>query len=271
MKSLSVTLKLFAAILIVGLAAETCTAAEIPVRVTVLTYNIYHGEDANGGSNLDAVAKVINTLKPDLVALQEVDNKTTRAKGLDLTAELSRRTGMAGVFGKAMDFAGGGYGEAVLCRLPILSHKTHALPHTPNAEPRAALEIQVKLPSGDSIVFVGTHLDHLRDQTNRSMQVTRINEIYAACDLPALLAGDLNALPGSETMQLLGQQWHITDRTQLKPTFPAVKPRRKIDYILYKPADRWKVIKTEVIDEKVASDHCPVLAVLELLPPKGDG
>jgi endonuclease/exonuclease/phosphatase family metal-dependent hydrolase len=68
-----------------------------PTRVAVLTYNIYHGEDANGDSNLDAVAKIINLLEPDLVALQEVDKKTTRVKGLDLTAELSKRTGMKGV------------------------------------------------------------------------------------------------------------------------------------------------------------------------------
>ena len=114
MKTLSISLKLFLVVLVFSLSPGLCAAAESPVRVTVLTYNIYHGADANGGSNLDAVAKIINTLRPDLVALQEVDNKTTRAKGLDLTAELSRRTGMAGVFGKAMDFAGGGYGEAVL-------------------------------------------------------------------------------------------------------------------------------------------------------------
>lgn len=268
MKKLPISLKLL--LIVLGMVSACCTATETPARVTVLTYNIYHGEDANGGSNLDAVAKVINAIKPDLVALQEVDNKTTRAKGLDLTAELSQRTGMQGVFGKAMDFAGGGYGEAVLSRLPILSHKTHALPHTPNAEPRAALEIKVRLPGGDSMVFVGTHLDHLRDRKNRSMQATRINEIYAACELPALLAGDLNALPASETMSLLGQQWRMTDPVEQKPTFPAVKPRRKIDYVMYKPAGRWQVIKTEVIDEKVASDHCPVLAVLELLPAEGD-
>ena len=121
MKALSLSLKVISITLLFLLGAGLCAAAEAPVRVTVLTYNIYHGEDANGGSTLDAVAKVINSLKPDLVALQEVDNKTTRAKGLDLTAELSQRTGMQGVFGKAMDFAGGGYGEAVLSRLPILS------------------------------------------------------------------------------------------------------------------------------------------------------
>jgi endonuclease/exonuclease/phosphatase family metal-dependent hydrolase len=145
MKTFSITFKAFLTILIVCIFTGSCPGAEIksPVRISVLTYNIYHGEDANGGSNLDAVAGIINSLKPDLVALQEVDNKTGRAKGLDLTAELSRRTGMKGIFGKAMDYDGGGYGEAVLSRYPIIETKNNLLPHTAKAEPRAALEIHI--------------------------------------------------------------------------------------------------------------------------------
>jgi endonuclease/exonuclease/phosphatase family metal-dependent hydrolase len=235
----------------------------------VLTYNIYHGEDANGGSNLDAVARVINELQPDLVALQEVDNKTTRAKGLDLTTELSRRTGMQGIFGKAMDYAGGGYGEAILCRYPILQTKTNALPHLPNAEPRAALEVHVQLPSGEKVVFVGTHLDHLRDQSSRMMQAGRINELFADCNLPVILAGDLNAVPGSDPISLLGQQWTCAQQTNPQPTFPSAHPNRKIDYIMFKPENRWRVVSSRVIDERVASDHCPFFAVLELLPETG--
>ncbi len=168
-----------------------------PSRVAILTYNIYHGEDANGGSNLDAVARIINSLKPDLVALQEVDNKTTRTKGLDLTAELSKRTGMHGVFGKAMDYAGGGYGEAVLSRYPVLYTKNNPLGHSAKAEPRTALEVQIELPRGAKIVFVGTHLDHLRDQSNRMMQASRIMELYENYDLPIVLAGELMQSSGS--------------------------------------------------------------------------
>jgi len=237
-----------------------------PCRISVLTYNIYHGEDANGNSNLDAVAGIINSLGPDLVALQEVDNKTTRTKGLDLTAELSKRSGMKGVFGKAMDYAGGGYGEAVLTRHPIIYTKNNLLPNTPNAEPRAALEIQIELPTGQRVVFVGTHLDHLRDQNNRMNQSRRIKELYENDDLPNILAGDLNAVPGSDPINLLSGEWVYASQFDPKPTFPSVSPRRKIDYIMYKPKERWKVIEIRVIDEKVASDHCPVFAVLELLP-----
>jgi endonuclease/exonuclease/phosphatase family metal-dependent hydrolase len=269
MKNLSIASKIVLIILLVfGICAGGCASVKpsSPCRISVLTYNIYHGADANGNSNLDAVAKIINSLKPDLVALQEVDNKTTRAKGLDLTAELSQRTGMQGIFGKAMDYAGGGYGEAVLTRHPIIYTKNNLLPHTPKTEPRAALEIQIELPGGEKVVFVGTHLDHLRDQINRMNQAGRINELYLDNNLPMILVGDLNAAPGSDPINLLSQQWSYAAQDDPQPTMPSVKPRRKIDYIMYKPKERWKVIEVRVIDEKVASDHCPVFAVLELLP-----
>ena len=269
MKNLSTTSRIVLIIvLIFSICTGGCAGVRLgpPNRITVLTYNIYHGEDVNGNSNLDAVAGIINSLGPDLVALQEVDDKTTRAKGLDLTAELSQRTGMQGVFGKAMDYAGGGYGEAVLTRHPVIYTKNNLLPHTPNAEPRAALEIQIELPNKEKIVFVGTHLDHLRDQNNRMQQAGRIKELYQDYDLPIILAGDLNAAPGSDPIKLLSSQWAYASEGDPQPTMPSVRPRRKIDYIMYKPKDRWKVIEVRVIDEKVASDHCPVFAVLELLP-----
>jgi endonuclease/exonuclease/phosphatase family metal-dependent hydrolase len=255
-------------VLVLALCAGGCSDAgpRPPVTVSVLTYNIYHGEDANGKSNLDAVAQVINSLEPDLVALQEVDNKTTRAKGMDLTAELSRRTGMQGIFGKAMDYAGGGYGEAVLCRHPVLQTRNNPLPHLPNAEPRAALEVHIQLPSGENVVFVGTHLDHLQDQSSRMMQAGRINELYADNNLPVVLAGDLNAVPGSDPIDLLSRKWTCVQQTNPQPTFPSTNPIRKIDYIMFKPERRWRVLSSRVIDEKVASDHCPFFAVLELLP-----
>jgi endonuclease/exonuclease/phosphatase family metal-dependent hydrolase len=266
MKNFLIGLRILLIILLAGICAGGCIGAELepPVKVSVLTYNIYHGEDANGGSNLDAVAGIINSLEPDLVALQEVDNKTGRAKGLDLTAELSQRTGMKGIFGKAMDYDGGGYGEAVLSRHPVIETKNNLLPHTDKAEPRAALEVHIELPSGVKMAFVGTHLDHQRDQNNRMMQAKRIMELYENSDLPIILAGDLNATPGSDPINLLLGQWSYAAQDNPKPTHPSTKPARKIDYIMYKPKDRWKVVEVRVIDEKVASDHCPVLAVLEL-------
>ncbi len=99
-----------------------------PVRVRVLTYNIHHGAGTDGKTDLARTAGAIKRLTPDLVALQEVDKATTRSRGVDQAAELGRLTGMHFAFGKAMDFAGGQYGEAILSRYPLMEIQVHSLP-----------------------------------------------------------------------------------------------------------------------------------------------
>lgn len=233
--------------------------------VRVLSFNIYHGETvaAKKKFDLDLLAKVINDVQPDLVALQEVDDKTNRARKFDLVTELGLRTKMSPLFGKAMDYDGGGYGEGILSKFSFLATRNHALPARSGKEPRAATEVQVVLKSGDTIRFVGTHLDHTKDNTDRINQVKELNKLFANSDLPTIMAGDLNATPDSETMQLLFQQWSPTIDHE-NYSYPADNPTSKIDYILFRPANRWRVIESKVIDEKIASDHRPILTVLEL-------
>ncbi len=80
------------------------------------------------------------------------------------------------------------------------------------------------------------------------------------------MAGDLNALPESETMQVFYRDWKESF-SENAPTYPAKEPNVKIDYILFKPANRWRVLESKVIEEKTASDHRPILSVFELLKP----
>src|SRR5690554_1055217 len=87
----------------------------------VMTYNIYHGETnrRDGVIDMDLYGGIISDQSPDLVALQEVDKNTTRVGGLDLTEELSRRTGLDGYFFKFFDYRGGEYGTAALSKFPV--------------------------------------------------------------------------------------------------------------------------------------------------------
>ena len=97
---------LFRAILCLLLIALLCfnTWAQVPVDssriVRVLTFNIYHGETMKGDFDLDLIAGVIKSVNPDLVALQEVDFYTNRAKNMDLATALGLRTGLAPLLGK---------------------------------------------------------------------------------------------------------------------------------------------------------------------------
>lgn len=238
-----------------------------PPRLRVMTYNIHHGAGMDQRIDLPRIARVITDAKVDLVALQEVDDKTKRSGGVDQAAELAGLTGMHAAFGKAMDYSGGGYGQAVLSRWPIAEHKTHALPFTKGREPRAVLEARVRPPGLPEIAFAGTHLDHLKDDSDRLAQVKEINRLLVRAGAPpTILVGDMNAAPDSAPMKVLLEHWADTSGPDHTPTCPAEKPTVKIDWVLTLRSAGWRVIASRVVDEKVASDHRPVVVELEFAP-----
>jgi endonuclease/exonuclease/phosphatase family metal-dependent hydrolase len=235
------------------------------VRLRVLTYNIHHGEGTDGKLDLARIAKVISGEKPDLVALQEVDVNTTRTGGVDQAAELARLTGMHVVFGKAIDYQGGAYGNAVLSRFPITSHAVHPLPAKEGSEKRCGLAAVVRpWQGGPALTFVSTHLDHLRDESDRLAQADALQQaLLKDTEQATILAGDLNAVPGSETIKRFTGKWVDTGAEANAPTVPAARPNRRIDYVLLRPAAVWRAVETKVLEESVASDHRAVLAVVE--------
>ena len=241
------------------------TLSQNETRIRILTFNIYHGATMNGGYNLDLIANVIKSADPDFVLLQEVDYKTNRSKKMDITTVLGYKTKMLPLFARAMYYDGGEYGEAVLSKYSFIKTRNVLLPNTEGHEPRAAVEITVEIKPGDTVSVIGTHLDHTGDNTNRIMQVNKIIESFSRNKYPTILAGDFNAQPGSVTIEKVKQYWNPSFGEIPAPTFPSDNPRKKIDYVFYSPKNKWKVFKTKVIRDSVASDHCAYLVELGLL------
>lgn len=238
---------------------------EKPVRLRVLCYNIHHAEGVDEKLDLPRIARVILSVKPDLVALQEVDQNTKRTGQVDQAAELSRLIKMKSVFGSNIDFQGGHYGNAILSRFPIIQKKNLHLPNVDSGEQRGVLESVIKVSEDQSIFFLATHLDHRRPDEERLASAKFINKMIDSHDSnPAILAGDFNDVPDSPTLKEIGKLW-VRTNTDIAPTIPVEKPIRQIDYILVRPKKRWKVIESKVLDEKVASDHRAIFAVIELL------
>ena len=234
--------------------------------IRVLSFNVHHGAGANGHFDPSNAVSVIKEADPDLVALQEIDSKTSRVNGKDLASELAQATGMYGIFGKAIDFAGGEYGQVILSTNSFLSTRKIDLPGQPQKEPRIAVEVFIELRSGDTIQFLATHLDHRIGSSDRVPQAQKLNQLKAN-GLPAILAGDLNDIPGSKTIDLLESEWNSAySKGNPQPTFPSASPEKKIDYVMFHPKERWRVLENKVICNETASDHCAVLVTLELLP-----
>ena len=232
-------------------------------ELRVLTWNIHHGEGTDGKLDLPRIGRIIREARPDVVALQEVDVRTERVKGRDTVRELERLTGMRGIFGASMPFQGGGYGNAILVNGTVLGSRVFPIGVSEGTEPRSILMVEMRpYRCALDLAFLSTHFDH-KSEEDRMAGAGIAN---LPIGLPAILAGDLNAPPDDLVIGTLMRQWTNATSGAALLTSPAGAPKKQIDYILVRPAKRWTVVESKVIDEPIASDHRPVLAILKLLP-----
>jgi endonuclease/exonuclease/phosphatase family metal-dependent hydrolase len=260
---LAIRLEMFAVLVACYAAVGTATLSQ-PLRV--LTYNIHHGEGTDGVIDLARVATVINGAQPDVVALQEVDNGTGRTGRVQQLAQLEQLTGMRGAFGKAMDYDGGEYGVGVLARRPIVRIDNRTLAQGSGHEPRTSLTVYVEMGAGKPLLrFTSTHLDNGLEVSARVRQALELNAGPGAEDrAPRILAGDMNSRAGSEVLEILSQQWTEASIPP-GPLDAQGRPLRRVDYVFVSPASSWRVVDSQVLDDRLASDHRPVLAVVEWL------
>jgi endonuclease/exonuclease/phosphatase family metal-dependent hydrolase len=135
------------------------------------------------------------------------------------------------------------------------------LPNDGKTEQRSMLVADIELPDGQVITFVNTHLE-VKTAQMRIEQVQFINEYLKDCPNHLFLAGDMNAIPDTEEMEMLRQGWSdITDRVF---TYSTSEPQIKIDYIYTKPSENVELLGTEVQEDIKLSDHFPVISTIVL-------
>lgn len=251
-------------LLVTTIAVDSMAQRRKPITLRVLTYNIYHGETTDGRVDMDLFASIINEVKPDLVSLQEVDKNAKRTGVIDITEELSKRTGLKGHFVKHRDFQGGEYGNAILSRFPVKD--IHVI--DPSVTPGSGITIPlatIRLAKRTEIIFNCTHLS--TKLADRKSQARQLMDYYIGADrMPMIITGDLNAEPHHEEIKMFFEEFAEAD-TSFENTFSTRTGLvKKIDYILYPRNDHWEVLETKVICRGDASDHCAFFAVLRYTP-----
>jgi len=217
----------------------------------ILTYNVRNARGLDDVTDYDRVADVINRIDADAVAIQELDSATERSNGVVVLDELARRTGMYASYNKSIDYKGGAYGVGVLTREKPL--RKEGIPLPGSEEQRSLLLVELQ-----DYIICSTHWS--LNQSDRVASVDVINSrLKDHTAKPLFLAGDLNAVPTSEEIQKLSEEWtFLNDVTQ--PTIPVNNPNRCIDYLLFKNNPQFEVnlIESTVESEPMASDHLPV-------------
>ena len=220
----------------------------------IASYNIRHGHDVD--LDMAVLAQDILATGADIVGLQEVDVCTSRVHGCDTLAQLATALGWEHYrFCRAIDFAGGGYGTAILSRYPISSFEiTHfdvPAPFEGRATGHAVIDAD-----GERVDFFNTHLSYESDEL-------RADQFAAWASLvshsPAwILTGDFNTADLAH-FSVLGDA--LLANPGRYPTFPA--SGEGIDNIVC--ASPWHIANTGVLQNH-HSDH--LLLWAELTKPR---
>ena len=233
---------------------------------------MHAGKDAKGVDNLARIASLVDSVRADVVLLQEVDRNTERSGRVDQPAALARLTGFNAAFGKSLDYQGGEYGIAVLSRWPISSDTTYRLPVEPpqersggSYEPRAAVRVIIAAPGGP-LAVVNTHLDPLGDDRWRRQEIRTVLAIVASLrsrGIPTLAGGDFNSTPESATQDTvraagLRDAWTTCGQGD-GLTYPADSSVKRIDYLFLTGA---ATCSNAVVVRTDASDHRPLLVTV---------
>jgi endonuclease/exonuclease/phosphatase family metal-dependent hydrolase len=207
---------------------------------------------------VEAVVDLVLRTDPHVVSLVEVDESWGQSSALD---EVANRCGYFSIFTPAFEFGqdapAGGFGNALLSKLPILAVRQRQLLWPPRifdgSEPSEARSVVfAKVKTSTASVWIGsTHLPRSEVDT-RADAAQRLAAIFRELDGQRLLVGDFNMAASS---------WLDTHPSLRaypeppEPTHPTKDPVEPIDYCI---APQEMQIQTQALSEK-GSDHLPIL------------
>jgi endonuclease/exonuclease/phosphatase family metal-dependent hydrolase len=241
---------------------------------SIMTYNVHSCIGTDGKLSPMRIAEVIDRCNPDIVALQELDTGLARTERIDQAHLIAMTLEMSFHFHSSIQVEEGGYGNAVLSRLPVHLIRGGALPTepvNPSYERRGAVWTEVELGS-KKVQVVATHFGlNRRERISQAKAITGPEWLgNPDCRPPAVLCGDFNALPGSSVYRLLTRHLHDVQRHLKgrlpKGTWPVQLPFMRIDHLFITPNLKVRSVtvpKTPLT--RLASDHLPLVVTLELL------
>lgn len=226
----------------------------------VLSYNVRHCAGNKDGLNLPRTARVISAQNADVVALQEVDSVfSSRSDNKYQIKELAEATGMYGIFCSALT----GYGIGILSKELPLSVKVVSL--TSDFEPRRMLMAEY-----EDYVFASLHVGLSANARRGTGPIIKAAaESWVETGKPLIIAGDFNDDGTDDEMQ--GARGVLTQYLQENGfTFHSdmTTPTWSdgiyiIDHIIsYNPIGGVEKVSYEVVNDKVTSDHMPILGDL---------
>ena len=226
--------------------------------LTVASYNVHRCIGRDGHHDPGRVAKVIEELQADVVAMQEVDFRYYVRRGVDQLRFLAEAAGLQSVWGPVLYATRGQYGNGILTRHEVLEVRGIDL-SVPSRQRRGALDVDLAV-HGKPVRVIAAHLGlGLRE---RQIQVQRLLDIVAQHrGSPLILLGDFNEWrPPSSPLRGLHRHF---GRTPGVRSFPSNFPLFALDRIWVQPRSALTAIEVHTSHwARRASDHLPVRGLI---------
>lgn len=240
-------------------------------RLRIMTYNIRSCINRRGQATPDKILAAIEPLRPDVIALQEVDVGIPRTRYQNQPRLLAEQLGMDYAFHPTVSHPEGQYGLALLSKFENFKITGGNLPLMPlsSFEKRGVMHMMLELPTGRLHIF-NTHLSLFTLERRLQMRYLTGHQWLGRLDAdePIVFCADLNAGPRSAVYRRLARR--LTDVQSLCPppraTYSSRRPLFRIDHIFVSEhcTSAWvDVPRNETVRE--ASDHLPLFAELQLV------
>jgi endonuclease/exonuclease/phosphatase family metal-dependent hydrolase len=234
------------------------------LRLRVATYNVHRCRGLDGRVRPERIARVLEEVGADVVALQEVRAVAGGPPGEDQAAFLAEALGLRLFFSPIRTLGSGPYGNAVLSRLPTEAMAHHDL-SVAGLEPRGCQHVDVTFGPTRVHVFnvhLGTGYRERRQQGLRLVSdAILLSGRFAG---PRLVLGDFNEwAPGLTTRLLRGHLRSVDVRKHLqrRRTYPGVLPFLHLDHIYHDEGLELLALGLHRTGRSlVASDHLPLVA-----------
>ncbi|WP_049570571.1 endonuclease/exonuclease/phosphatase family protein [Streptomyces sp. SBT349] len=226
----------------------------------LMTWNVHAAVDERGELAPEAVLDTIRASDAQVVALQEVPRGWPGAGGLDLAAWLERRLDVTAVWAPSADRH---FGNLVLTSLPVLDSATTDLPRAGGDMDRSAATLTLGLADGEEVRVVATHLDGRSSPDARLRQLEGVLREAEDGGPATVLAGDLNARPGSREIERVTEAgFHSAQDTVGDPDRDtATVPPRRVDWIF---GASGVAFGDFTLEDTTASDHRPLVVTVYL-------
>ena len=236
--------------------------------IRIATYNIHKARGMDRRTRVERIARVLENIDADIIALQEVVNHDGPSIEDHQASYLARRLGRYFAIGETRKHRGGVYGNVTLSRWEFERIRQIDLSIS-GREERGALRTDIKIGHHLMHVFnvhLGTAHHERRKQAVRLMD----EDLLKAVDIsgPRIMLGDFNDWTHGLVTRTLSAEFHFSDIAEYLPrtrSYPGILPLVHLDHIYCDY--HLKIASAHFQRDRlalIASDHLPLVADLKI-------